>query len=61
MEGLSQMVDIKKKIVEKINDIDLMLNDLDISKTAETKTDEANPKLDIKKLDVIEVIDNILS
>ncbi|MEE9332327.1 MAG: hypothetical protein V3U89_08870 [Methylophilaceae bacterium] len=55
------MVDIKKKIVEKINDIDLMLNDLDISKTAETKTDEANPKLDIKKLDVIEVIDNILS
>lgn len=57
------MTDIKKHIESKINDINQMLSELDIDETPDigVKTQGTDPKIDISKLDVVDVLHNILN
>ncbi len=55
------MQDVKQNIQSKINDIDQMLNDLNADENVLNKTDDINAIIDINKLDVVDVLHNILN
>jgi hypothetical protein len=51
----------KKHIESKISDINQMLNELDFSDSSEQIDTNINPSIDINKLDVVDVLHNILN
>lgn len=55
------MQDVKQNIKSKINDIDQMINDLNADENALNKADDINAIIDINKLDVVDVLHNILN
>ncbi len=56
------MLNAKKHIESKINDIDQMLKDLDIDESMiDTDTQNTNPAINIDELDVVDVLHNILN
>jgi len=56
-----QLLDSKKMIEEKIKDIDQMLIDLDIDESNDVDSQKPNAEIDIKGLDVLDVLHNILN
>lgn len=56
-----QLLDSKKQIEKKIEDIDQMLNDLDVNESQKTDSQNANSSIDINGLDVLDVLHNILN
>lgn len=54
---------MKKQIKSKINDINQMLSELDLNEDQNhsMETLAINPKIDINKLDVVDVLHNILN
>jgi len=53
--------DIKKQLANRINDIDKMLSELDFRDTSEDGIQNIDPKIDINKLDVVDVLHGILN
>jgi hypothetical protein len=61
MKGLLQLLDSKRIIEKKIEDIDQMLKDIDIGELGDTDTQGVNSNIDINGLDVLDVLHNILN
>lgn len=56
-----QLLDSKKIIKERIEDIDQMLIDLDIDASNDVDSQSTNAEIDINGLDVLGVLHNILN
>lgn len=53
--------EIKEQLINKINDIDKMLSELDFTDNNEDGIQNINPKIDINVLDVVDVLHGILN
>jgi len=53
--------DNKKKIEDKLHELDEMLADLDVDEEVKTNDTLPKSKIDIKGLDVVDVLHNILN
>ncbi len=58
---LQNLSESKKKIEEKIHELDEMLADLDADDTNDADGKRKNTKIDINGLDVVDVLHNILN